>query len=200
MIKHQLLGDIDIDTNSRERLLEAVDHVSASVIKAGRLTKHNTGVYFHHVPQDPFSGWCSINYQQAESEGCYKVDVLNNSIYNHVRDEQHLTQLMETPPMWSLLQHQEVVQELAHINQHWELVSRLKPKSVLELAMLLALIRPGKRHLVNKCDRHGWLSISDQIWTPDKDGYTFKKAHAVSLAMTIAIQLNLLVETMSNLC
>jgi hypothetical protein len=200
MIDHHVLGDIDIDTNNRDRLLETVDHVSASVIKKGRLSKHNTGVYFHHVPKDPFSGWCSLNYQQAESSGCYKVDLLNNSIYNQVQNEQHLLRLMETQPMWNLLEHREVVQELAHINQHWDLVNSLKPTSVIELAMLLAMIRPGKRHLVTKCIQQGWNSIKEQIWAPDKDGYTFKKSHSVSLAWTIVIQLNLLVETMSQAC
>ena len=100
--------------------------------------------------------------------------------------------------MWDLLSHREIVSELAHINQHFDLVSRLRPKSVLQLAMVLALIRPGKRHLVTRCEREGWESIANEIWTPDRDGYTFKKSHSISLATTIVLQLNLLVETISS--
>lgn len=197
MIDLSLLGDIDIDTNDRNLLLQSLDHVPASVERNGKWTKHNTGVYFHQVPTNPFKQWCSIPYNTAEAMGCYKIDVLNNSIYNQVRDENHLNHLLETPPMWDLLAHEEVVSQLAHIRDHFGLVKRLNPRSVTQLAMLLAMIRPGKRHLVSKCEREGWDSISDQIWRPDSDGYTFKKSHAISLSMTIVLQLNLLVETIS---
>ena len=200
MIDLSQLGDIDIDTNDRMRLLDSIAHVPASVEKNGRWTKHNTGVYFHQVPTNPFQQWCSIPYDSAEHMGCYKIDVLNNSIYNSVRDENHLNHLLETPPMWDLLSHEEVVRELAHINQHYDLVNRLRPRSVTELAMVLAMIRPGKRHLVRSCETKGYASIADEIWTPDREGYTFKKSHSISLAMTIVLQLNLLVETISKVC
>lgn len=198
MIDLSLLGDIDIDTSDRNSLLADLDHVPASVERNGKWSKHNTGVYFHQVPTNPFKKWCSIPYNQAENMGCYKIDLLNNSIYNHVRDENHLNHLLETPPMWDLLSHREIVSELAHINQHFDLVSRLRPRSVLQLAMVLALIRPGKRHLVSRCEREGWHSIANEIWTPDRDGYTFKKSHSISLATTIVLQLNLLVETINS--
>lgn len=198
MIDLSQLGDIDIDTNDRNKLLHSLTHVPASVQRNGKWSKHNTGVYFHQVPTNPFKKWCSIPYDSAEQMGCYKIDLLNNSIYNNVRDENHLNHLLETPPMWELLQHQEVVSQLAHINQHWDLVRTLKPSSVMQLAMVLAMIRPGKRHLVKLCAQKGWHSIQDEIWTMDSSGYTFKKSHAVSLAMTIVLQLNLLVETINE--
>ena len=193
-----LLGDIDIDTPDRNRLLENLDHVPAMANRNGKTVRHNTGVYFHRVPVDPFAQWCSISYDQAEQMGCYKIDLLNNHIYNGVRDETHLNHLMETVPMWNLLEHEEVVRELAHINQHYDLVKRLRPSSVIELAMVLALIRPGKRHLVNKCERQGWASIQPEIWENDGSGYTFKKSHSISLAMSIVVQMNLMVEQLTE--
>lgn len=193
-----LLGDIDIDTGDRNQLLSVLKHIPATVDRNGKFTKHNTGVYFHQVPTDPFSNWCSLHYETAQEHGCYKIDVLNNHVYSQVRDESHLNHLLETPPMWELLQHEDVVKELVHINQHFELVSKLKPTSVKELAMVLAMIRPGKRHLVNKCARDGWDSIAEEIWTQDNRGYTFKKSHAISLSMVIVLQLNLLIETISQ--
>ena len=200
MIDLNLLGDIDIDTGDRNKLLSVLEHIPASVDRNGRYTKHNTGVYFHQVPTDPFSNWCSLNYVTAQAQGCYKIDVLNNHVYSQVRDESHLNHLLETPPMWELLQHEDIVKELVHINQHFELVNKLKPSSVRELAMVLAMIRPGKRHLVNKCAVHGWHSIEDEIWMQDNRGYTFKKSHAISLSMVIVLQLNLMIELISQAC
>jgi hypothetical protein len=70
----------------------------------------------------------------------------------------------------------------------------MKPQHVTELACVLALIRPGKRYLVRKCEQSGFAAIQPEIWQPDEKGYTFKKSHSISLAWTIVIQLNLLIE------
>jgi hypothetical protein len=188
------LGDIDIDTSNRHALLQDLHHVCAVINRQGEMVKHNTGVYFHMVPVNPLSRCCSVTYTQAEHMGCYKIDVLNNSIYDGVKDENHLQQLMRTPPMWELLQHAEVVSQLAHINNHYDLVAKLKPKNVTELACVLALIRPGKRYLVRKCEQSGFGAIQPEVWHQDSNGYTFKKSHAISLSWTIVIQLNLLIE------
>lgn len=197
MINLQLLGDIDIDTPDRSKLLAGVWHVPASATKKGHAQKHNTGVYFHTVPCDPFTQLCSLPYDQAEQKGYYKIDLLNNHLYQGVRDEAHLNLLMQTPPMWEMLQHEEFVQQLAHVNQHFTLLSQLKPQSIPQLAMVLALIRPGKRHLVRKCVDQGWSSIEPELWQPDHTGYAFKKSHSISLSVSIVVQMNLLVEQLS---
>jgi hypothetical protein len=194
------LGDIDIDTPDRNKLLNMLVHVPARVTVRGKSTKHNTGVYFHQVPQDPFTKWCSLPYDQAEQIGCYKIDLLNNHVYAGVKDTVHLQQLMQTPPMWQLLEHEEFVQNLVHINQHVDLVKKLKPQSVHQLAIVLALIRPGKRHLVSKCSQQGWQSVEPEIWQTTADAYSFKKSHAISLAWTIVVQINLLVEQLNDMC
>lgn len=56
--------------------------------------------------------------------------------------------------------------------------------------MLLALIRPGKRHLVSKVEREGWDSVKDEIWVKTEDEYSFKKSHAVAYAHAIVVQMN----------
>ena len=61
--------------------------------------------------------------------------------------------------------------------------------SVPRMAMFLALIRPGKRHLVGK----DWKEISADIWTKT-DEYTFKKAHAVSYAVLVSLHMKLIHE------
>jgi DNA polymerase III alpha subunit len=70
----------------------------------------------------------------------------------------------------------------------------MKPTSVEELAMCLALIRPAKRHLIGKT----WTEIGTEIWEkPENGDYYFKKAHAVAYAMVIAVQINLICEDLS---
>lgn len=192
----ELLGDIDIDCGDRKRLLAHVTHIPASVQRNGKFAAHNTGVYFHKVPVNPFTDTCSLNYDVAEKKNCYKIDLLNNHIYDAVQSEAHLDRLIATPVMWDLLDHEEVVRELAHVGNHWDLVQRLRPRSTMQLAQLLALIRPGKRHMVRQCETQGWASLDPEIWERDPNqNYTFKKSHAISLAVAIQVQLNLLIES-----
>jgi DNA polymerase III alpha subunit len=57
------------------------------------------------------------------------------------------------------------------------------------MAMFLALVRPAKRHLLDK----SWGEIAEGIWDKPNDGsYYFKKAHAVSYAMLVALHMNIL--------
>ena len=72
-----------------------------------------------------------------------------------------------------------------------------RSNSVVELAMVLAMIRPGKKHLIPICKEQGFQSINDEIWTKSEDAYFFKKAHAVSYASVIVVQLNLICEKIS---
>ena len=52
--------DIDIDLADRQKLLDIVPHVPAMIADGIKKRKHNTGVYFHEVPQDPFNQLCKI--------------------------------------------------------------------------------------------------------------------------------------------
>lgn len=196
-----ILGDIDIDTPDRSQLLNCVRYVPAVIRRQDQTVPHNTGVYFHAVPVNPFDRSCSLVYDVASSRGCYKIDILNNHAYDGVRSESHLNQLLSTPPMWDLLNHEEIVALLSHVNNHFDLVSKLKPRSIEQLAMLLALIRPAKRRLVDRVVSSGWHSITDEIWAPDaQQRYQFKKSHAVAYAHAIVVQLNLLVEKLAESC
>ena len=85
------------------------------------------------------------------------------------------------------------VDQLFHLNGHFEVISKLKPKSLEEIACCLAIIRPAKRHLLSK----SWEEIHNQVWVKPTDGqYYFKKAHATSYAMAVIVHMNLL--TSSN--
>lgn len=186
--------DIDIDLFDRSILLEKLPHVAARIDREDEYVKHNTGVYFQDIPYDPITNIASIDHKLAEELGYLKIDLLNNSVYKGVRDEQHLNELAETEPMWELLLEKEIVEKLFHIGNYAELVIRLQPKSISQLAMILAIIRPGKAHL----QQSDWKTIEKEVWSKPTDGsYYFKKSHAVAFAMAIVVQMNLMVEKAS---
>jgi hypothetical protein len=187
--------DVDIDLKDRHELLSLIPHTVASINDGGRVKPHLTGVYLQSIPSDLVTGLASIDYRKASEDDFFKLDLLNNHIYEQVRDSEHLDALMVAEPQWELLEHVEVVEQLYHINQHAELVKAYAPKSVEELAMVLALIRPGKRHLQGlPLDQ-----IRDEIWSKPEDGkYYFKKSHSVAFATAIVVQLNLIVEQLCS--
>jgi DNA polymerase III alpha subunit len=188
-------GDIDIDFAHREKALEFLPHTPASIIKNDKITKHNTGVYFHAAPTDPITGLCSISYEQAEDRGMFKIDMLNVSVYDQVKDEEHLLTLMHRPLDWHIFEQHDFVSKLFHLGNHAELVGKLKPKSVEDLAMILALIRPGKKYLQHLCLTSGFASIANDIWTQTADEYVFRKSHAISYAVLVVVHANLLIDS-----
>jgi hypothetical protein len=186
--------DIDIDFPDRRQVLDIIRHIPAR-LEDGK--KHNTGVYCHSIPYNPITDTASIDYKSAETRGYFKIDFLNVSAYNGVKDEAHLVQLLNTEPLWDLLYEKDVCDQLFHVNGYHNLLAELRPTSIVELATVLAMIRPGKKHLIPVCKEKGFNAIDNEIWTKTEDAYFFKKAHAVSYASVIVVQLNLLCERIS---
>ena len=188
------MTDIDIDFVDRNKVLEIIKHVPASI---DGNKKHNTGVYVQPIPVNPLTGHATIDYKSAEDRGYFKIDFLNVSAYQGVRSEDHLVQLLDTEPLWDLLHEKEVCDQLFHVNGYHVLLKELNPSSVEELAMVLAMIRPGKKHLIPICKDQGFQAIKDDIWTKVEDSYFFKRSHAVSYSAVIVVQLNLVCEKIS---
>jgi DNA polymerase III alpha subunit len=187
------MPDIDIDFADRSKALGVLKHIKASRYDKS-LVAHNTGVYLHSVPIDPIKNLCSINYNEADDLGYFKIDFLNVSLYSGVKDEEHLIQLMNTEPLWDLLQQNDFTDLLFHVNGHGNLLRQMKPCSIEELAMCLALIRPAKRHLVGRT----WTEIAAEIWTKPTNGdYYFKKSHAIAYSTAIVVHMNLICESVS---
>ena len=184
-------SDIDIDFGDRTRALELLQHHPAGIIREGRLQRHNTGVYFTDIPVDPFSGTASIDHESAEDRGYIKVDLLNVSIYQQVRNETHLLELMQRDPPWHRLYDPEFCAQLIHINNHYDTLIKMPEavNSIPRMAMFLAVIRPAKRHLVGK----SWREVAETVWArAENDGYYFKKSHSVAYANLVVVHMNLL--------
>jgi len=184
--------DIDIDFADRDIILSQLEH---RVAKLNTGKKHNTGVYATEIPHNPIDNLATVEHKAADERGYFKLDFLNVSIYKDVKDNEHLTQLMEREPLWQLLEHTDFSDKVFHLNGHGELLKQLKPSSVEQLAATLAIIRPAKRYLAG----HSWNSILQEVWTkPTDNSYYFKKAHAVSYAMACVVHMNLLCEQITN--
>ena len=188
------MPDIDIDFNDREQALSLFKHIKASRTDNGKLVKHNTGVYLHEVPVDAVSGLSAIDYTQAEANGYFKIDFLNVGLYKGVRDENHLTQLMNGEPLWDLLEQDDFSNLLFHVNGHGETLRKMKPTTIEQLAAVLAMIRPAKRYLIGK----DWNTVLNEVWKkPESEEYFFKKSHATAYAVAIVVQMNLICEGIS---
>ena len=186
------MPDIDIDFADRDIVLSKIQH---RVAKLDSEKKHNTGVYVTEIPHNPVDNLSTVDYKTAEERGYFKLDFLNVSIYKDVKDENHLQELMNKEPVWELLSHQEFVDQVFHLSGHSEILQKLKPTNVEQLAAVLAIIRPAKRHLVNE----SWDKILDEVWVkPTDNSYYFKKAHAISYAMAVVVHMNLLCESFSS--
>jgi hypothetical protein len=187
--------DIDIDFADRTKVLDVIKYIPAAIVdKDGAFKKHNTGVYCHSIPYNPLTGTASIDYKSAEKRGYLKVDFLNVSVYQGVRDDAHLTRLLNTEPLWDLLLEDEFTNNLFHVNGHGSILRKMKPTSIEELAMVLAVIRPAKRHLIGL----DWSEVKKEVWQrPAGDEYYFKHAHAIAYAAAIVVQMNLICEEIS---
>jgi len=188
------MPDIDIDFVDREQALKLFKHIKASRIENDKLVKHNTGVYLHEVPVDAVSGLASVDYTRAEEQGYFKIDFLNVGLYKGVRDEAHLVQLMNTEPLWDLLEQDDFNGLLFHVNGHGGILREMKPKNVEQLAAVLAMIRPAKRYLIGK----PWNEVLKEVWTkPENEEYYFKKSHATAYAVAVVVQMNVICESIS---
>jgi hypothetical protein len=186
--------DIDIDVKSdfrSEKIFPTA--VRASVYKDEKLSPHPCGLYFQDVPKDPLSGLAAVPYDVGENLGCFKIDFLSVHVYDHFSSREEIKELLKHEPDWLLLSQPSVVVQLFQVSKHLELLSQLKPHSVIELADALALIRPQKRYLLKY-----YLEDPEQtrefLYKKEQgtEGYAFKKAHAIAYALVIVLQLHLI--------
>ena len=186
-------SDIDIDVGDRDIALSCITHIAASIIRDNKFTGHNTGVYFTRIPVDPYTGRASLDYELAEELGYIKVDVLNVSLYNKIKSEQHLNELMQQEPEWDRLYDPDFCSRLIHIGAHYDTLIRMPEavNSIPRLAMFLAVIRPAKRHLIGRT----WQEVAETVWDrPADDSYYFKRSHSVGYAHLVAVNMNLLTQ------
>lgn len=188
--------DIDLDFADRDQALRIFDHIPASIKDDKESFKrHNTGIYIQAIPHNPITGLSTIDYKEAEKRGYFKIDFLNVSVYNGVRNKQHLLELMNTEPLWDLLKDDEFTNMIFHINGHGTILRQMTPTSIEQLAAILAIIRPAKRYLIGK----DWNTVMNEVWNkPTDTEFYFKKSHAIAYAVAIVVQMNLICEQLES--
>ena len=184
-------SDIDIDFGNRDLILEHIKHTPAAMRKVTPMRKHATGVYVTDVPYDSINDMSNLDYAEAENRGYIKLDMLNVHIYNKVRNEQHLYDLMREPN-WDKLKDRIFVDKLIHLSNHYNSLKKMPEPvdSIPRLAMFLAIIRPAKKHLIGL----PWKKIAESVWEKESDGYHFKKSHSIAYANLAVVHMNLLEE------
>jgi hypothetical protein len=183
-------ADIDIDLPDRQQVLNIISVVPARQENNGTVRKHNSGVYVCDIPQDPLLGCAAIDYREAEQRGYFKLDLLNVSVYQLVRDQPHYEALLaRTPPWQRLWQDPEWASQIIHIGGYVDLLAAMRPDSVARMAAFVSIIRPGKAHLQKK----PWNQVFESVWDKDNSsGFVFKKSHAISYAVLVSLHMNLL--------
>lgn len=189
-------ADIDIDVPDRTQVLKIIPHVAAMQKINGQCKKHNSGVYVTDVPVNPLTGLSAIEYKEAEHRGYFKIDILNQSVYSLIKDNQHYKEMLEKEPNWSRLhQDRDWAQKLVHIGNYTDLLSTMRPDSIVRMAAFISVIRPGKSHLQSR----PWEEIFSEVWDGDESqGYTFKQSHAIGYAQLVALHMNLLEDQESS--
>lgn len=189
--------DVDIDVFGRDKILENLECIYARINRDnGTYEKHTTGVYFQNIPRDPTTNICTLDHKVANEHGYFKIDFLNVNFYEHVRSEEHLLELIDREPPWDFLEYDEITDQLFHVKGYGHLLRKFKPKSVEDLAMILAIIRPAKAYL----QKESWNKVKAEVWDKklDRSDYHFKRSHSISYSIAVVVNLNLLVEQMEN--
>lgn len=186
--------DIDIDFKTDFDPLEYFPQaVRASMVEKDELKKHPAGAYLQNIPKDLITNLAAIPYKKAEELGYFKIDFLHISLLDVFESKQEIRALLKMEPDWFILEDRESVEKLFQIHRHYDIIMKIKPKSINELADAIALIRPGKRHLldyyVNNKEK-----IREELYKKPEDieKYYFKRSHSLAYALNIVLQLHLI--------
>ena len=192
--------DIDIDLQSDFDPSDIFPKVVRAMIftKEHEVKKHPAGHYFQSIPTDPMTGLAAIPYDRAEELGFYKIDFLHLGLLDHFKSKEEIRALTKIEPDWSLLLDETIYDRIFQLGRHHSMVSKIKPKSVQDVADCVALIRPGKHGMIEKyisATQQGRAALRRELYKkPDAGQYYFKKSHATAYALTVKLQLHLFKE------
>lgn len=180
--------DIDIDvktTFDAKRYFPSC--VIGSQVVNNILKPHPCGAYIQNMPVDPITGLAAITFKDAEDNGFMKFDFLHNTAYNQFESREEILTLLDMEPNWDLLLMPSCVAMLPQIAKHYVMCSKVRPRSILALSDVLALIRPGKAILVDRYLKDPDYIRDRYLYATTDGSYGFKKSHAVAYAQMIVL-------------
>jgi len=183
-------ADIDLDLADRDQLLKLIQAIPARQLQQGQVRRHNSGVYVTDIPYDPVNACAAVDYEQAEQLGYFKIDLLNMSVYQLIKNPDHYEKMLAQEPDWSRSwTDSNWARQLVHVGNYTTLLETMRPDSIPRMAAFISIIRPGKAHLQNK----PWSEVFESVWDGDDSrGFVFKHAHAIGYAALVALHMNLL--------
>jgi len=184
-------ADVDIDLRTDFDPSKLFPWVRASLVKDGELRAHPCGVHPQEMPVDPITQLAAIPYDLAEDVGYAKIDFLHLHVYDNFETREEIEQLLQKEPDWGLLTVPDEQKKLFQLSKHGDILNTVKPKSIEELADVLAIIRPGKKQYAKLYSAQR-ESVRKILYAKDENGYSFKKSHAIAYAMVIVLQLHLI--------
>lgn len=151
---------------------------------------HPSGYYISgEMPKDPFTGMATVDYEDAQLLGLTKVDLLTNTAMSLFSDKADYLRCLSMEPRWDQLLNPEVTSQLPHLANHHDVLAEVRPTSIAELADVLAMIRPSKRHWVSSYRANPFFA-RQQLYVKPKEGMYFKRSHAIAYAQMIVAVLN----------
>lgn len=177
--------DVDIDVNKNVERSDYGKRVPIVNLDKQKMLPHPSGIVIDDIPIDPESGYVPFDYKSLEDVGVIKVDILNNHSYDIFESKAELldyqNRLDEVD--WGWFEDKSFTEQLPHLKGNFHYIDHIRPKSVEELAALLALIRPGKMHLIDT------YALTDaQLYKRPTNGKMYmKKSHAIAYAVMICV-------------
>ena len=183
-------ADIDIDLANRDQLLALIQATPAKQFYQGQVRHHNSGVYVTDIPVDPVNKCAALDYKKAEDLGYFKIDLLNMSVYQLIKNPEHYEKMLVAGPPWERLWTDRAwAHQIVHVGTYKTLLENMRPDTIPRMAAFISIIRPGKAHLQNR----PWAEVFASVWDGDDSrGFVFKKSHAISYAALVALHMNLL--------
>ena len=163
------MPDIDIDFADRNEILGKLKH---RVAKLDTGKKHNTGVYVTEIPHNPVDMLSTIDYETAEDRGYFKLDFLNVSIYEKVKDEDRPKELMNKEPIMGTVRNKGLLRSRFHYPLR--AIKKLKPAEAKNnWSSHMANSRPCKETF----PRLGTDYYRKEVWTNPKTVNTILRKH-----------------------
>lgn len=189
--------DIDIDLRPDFDPDKIFKVVHASMNESGKLRKHPAGVYYQSVPVDSETNLSAIPYKEAEDVGFFKIDLLHLNLLTKFKSKAQMRSLIKQEPDWTLLESEKIVKGLFHIGNHFDIIEKVRPTSVAQLSDILALIRPGKRNLLDEYVKNP-DAIRPELYTK-RINSDMRKSHTIPYALLIVLQLHLIGQPDENI-
>lgn len=185
--------DFDIDIDVQSSFKREGYGVRASIYNEDKkkLIPHPSGVFVDNMPDDPETKLSAIPYDIGEEMGFVKIDLLSNTSYDQFRNKKDILKCQERIDEidWGFVNDSEVLKKLPHIRDHQMMLKDLCPKSLDDLADVLALMRPGKLHLIDSYKENKERTRKQLYKKPSNGQVYFKKSHAYAYAMMICVLL-----------